>query len=432
MKRAGKGLLVAAGIVAALALTAWLLARGSSPAVPLVPEPGPEHEAALRELIRQVGDPRALEDGQLVTVTLDQRQVDAVLVEASRRRARAGGRARLRAGGVDLTVSAESPWPRLTPFVNLEASLHGRPGAPVVETASIGALPVPAALGQALVDRGIAHARDRAPQMVGAVEAVEDVRYEAERVTVRVRWNEALRGQLREIGREVAADELDPGALLAHAAALAAHLEASPAETHRLGALMTTVFNSVAARVEAGGVPRREVEAAFVLLTLYVLGHSLDDALPATPAPALPERSVVLHDREDLPKHLLVSAVSAIFVDRAFADALGLAKELRDADDADGSGFSFRDLAADRAGVRLATDGLRSDASTRALIARLSAPTDDVELAPAVEDLPEGMDAAAFRAAYEDVESPAYRALVAAIDARIEACDVHRAVRASR
>jgi len=79
VKRAKIGLAVSAVVLLVLTLGAWALARSSEPAVPIGRDLEREDPIALREIIRQIGDPRALEDGQLVALHLDAAQIDAVL-----------------------------------------------------------------------------------------------------------------------------------------------------------------------------------------------------------------------------------------------------------------------------------------------------------------------------------------------------------------
>ncbi len=415
-----------------LAGTLYFLARSSSPAVPLGGDPQSEDPAALQEILRSIGDPRDLEDGELLTIRLSQRQVSALVAEASRRRRQVSARVRLREGAVEVTFSSASPKPWLTPYVNLRATISGSPNAPRVEAATLGDLPIPSWLGQLIVDFGLSALCSRDPIVSAVIHAVDYVDYSADALTARVQWSEELRAQLREAGREVVAQELGGDRLSAYFEALRRALDEGGArEARTLAELMPPLFAAAREAVEGGGDPRRELEAAIVALTLYALDLPLDGALGARAPAPLPRRPVLLHGRTDLTKHFLVSAATTLFADRAVASALGLAKELRDAEAADGSGFSFADLAADRAGTRVMEAGTASPARLDALLARLARPLDDGDLAPAVDDLPEGMDAAAFRAAYEDVESEAFRALVAQIDRRTDQCAVLREVRAA-
>ncbi len=420
-------------LVVILVAGAWALARSSSPAVPLDRDEANENEAALRELFRSVGDPRKLEDGQLVEVRLDQSQLDAVAAEASRRTDKASVRLTLREGGTDVLVAAASPRPWITPYVNLRATVRGNPRAPQVESVSIGNLPLPSSIGQRLFDTAYAEAQQREPLIGAFADAVEDIQYDAEVLTVRIRWSEEARHRIRTAGRAAINEELGGPSLGVYAAQLErglAKVRPDREETN-LVRVMTPIFQTAQQRVDEGLDARQELEAAIVVLTIYSLHHPLSDVV-GPDAPKLRNIRLNLQGRSDLTKHFLVSAMTTLFAERTFADALGLAKELRDSEDEDGSGFSFRDLAADRAGTRLMQQATSSPARLRVLIDRLAHPLKDGDLVPVVDDLPEGMDAETFQAAYENVESETYRALIARIDARTDRCPVHIAVAAAK
>jgi hypothetical protein len=74
------------------------------------------------------------------------------------------------------------------------------------------------------------------------------------------------------------------------------------------------------------------------------------------------------------------------------ADAVGPWKELADARSG-GSGFSFNDFAADRAGTRFGVLAVRDPAR---LQARLAAGLTDADLMPQVSDLPEYLPQSEF------------------------------------
>jgi hypothetical protein len=133
---------------------------------------------------------------------------------------------------------------------------------------------------------------------------------------------------------------------------------------------------------------------------------------------------VRLGGRHDLARHFLVSAGLTIVGGRSLADVVGLDKEFRDTDF--GSGFSFADLAADRAGIRFAETATASVADARRLQRRLMAGIVEQSLFPDIEDLPEDLTRAAFADRYGTGSSIAYQRIVADIDRRIESLPVYR------
>ena len=94
---------------------------------------------------------------------------------------------------------------------------------------------------------------------------------------------------------------------------------------------------------------------------------------------------------------------------------MGVYKELLDAQG--GSGFSFNDIAADRAGTRL---GLRLVRQARATQQRLAEPVTEDELMPSVTDLPEHLTQAEFKRRFGGMGTPAYLAMMASIEARLD------------
>ena len=138
------------------------------------------------------------------------------------------------------------------------------------------------------------------------------------------------------------------------------------------------------------------------------------------PQDLMRERSVcadaTLAGRRDLRAHFAVSAGLQIASDAGFAFAVGEYKELLDANKG-GSGFSFDDIAADRAGIEFAIFLKQSNpVDWPTVIARLR---QEQDMFPRIDDLPSTMPQNEFESRFGSVDSPAYRDMLAKIDARI-------------
>lgn len=134
-------------------------------------------------------------------------------------------------------------------------------------------------------------------------------------------------------------------------------------------------------------------------------------------------RKVRLAGRNDLVLHFITSAGLKILADSGISFAVGEFKELLDS--GGGSGFSFADLAADRAGIRfseVATDSKRA----RKLQLLLQGLPDEALFFPTIKGLPEGLSQVAFERIYGNVESPLYKAMVNEIDRRISKLPAYR------
>ena len=105
---------------------------------------------------------------------------------------------------------------------------------------------------------------------------------------------------------------------------------------------------------------------------------------------------MTLRGRLDWSKHYAMSAALAAAEHPLISDAGGLMKKQLDALTL-GSGFSFGDLAADRAGVRFANAGTSSEAGAKSTQARAEECYDIDDLFPPIIDLPENLTLEQFR-----------------------------------
>jgi len=127
---------------------------------------------------------------------------------------------------------------------------------------------------------------------------------------------------------------------------------------------------------------------------------------------------VVLANRQDLMAHFIYSAGIALATQQGIGIAAGEFKELLDSGNG-GSGFSFADLAADRAGIEFVNAATASEESARQLQARIIASRGEARILPDISGLAEGLSEQQFREQFESVESRRYLEQVERIDARI-------------
>jgi hypothetical protein len=114
--------------------------------------------------------------------------------------------------------------------------------------------------------------------------------------------------------------------------------------------------------------------------------------------------NVVLAQRPDLRMHFLTSAGIALASQQGISIAAGEFKELLDSGSG-GSGFSFVDLAADRAGIQFVTLAMAGEDEARQLQLQLAGIKGEDAFFPETSGLVEGLSDAQFRERYGDVES---------------------------
>ena len=126
---------------------------------------------------------------------------------------------------------------------------------------------------------------------------------------------------------------------------------------------------------------------------------------------------IKLNGRHDFVQHFTISIGLTLTGGDVAANMIGELKEAKDSQKS--SGFSFTDIGADRAGVKLAKRAV-SGASAAFKIQRILANAHSEKVFfPGFTDLPEGLSTATFRQRYGDVNSRKYKRVIAEIDKRI-------------
>ena len=193
-----------------------------------------------------------------------------------------------------------------------------------------------------------------------------------------------------------------------------------------LSALFRPLFILAKERSDAeGGNAREENRALLLVLAAYANGKSLEHAIyTGMDAPTLARRDVLLSRRMDVAQHFTASAVMAMSGQREFADMVGLAKEFNDTHG--GTGFSFTDLAADRAGASFGKMSVDTEESARRIQAILSLNSDEAMYMPTIKDLPENLSLDDFAKRFGDLDSPEFLELKKKIENRILVCPLYQ------
>ena len=356
-------------------------------------------------------DPRQAPAGVARTVSISEAELDLILNYAASRYGGGAARARLSPGSVRLQASVEIPYSPVGPYLNVDAILHESETMPRFDRLRIGALPVPAGVadyGLRLATRWVT-ATERGEL---AADIVRGLSVADGRLNITYVWSGALEARARA-SLLPAAEQVR---LRAYHDRLVAAAAGAPAKVS-LAALMPPLFTVVAER-GVGGDAVAESRAALAVLAFYANGTRLTAIAPGAgqwPQPA--RRTVTLAGRDDFAKHFLISAAISATAGSPLADAVGLHKEV--ADSRGGSGFSFNDIAADRAGTRLGELASQSPARALALARAIAAGVQESAFMPDVADLPEFMSEAEFNRRYGGVDGVGYRQTMATIEARI-------------
>jgi hypothetical protein len=187
-----------------------------------------------------------------------------------------------------------------------------------------------------------------------------------------------------------------------------------------LGFYLSTAFSIAQKRSLLGKDPVEENEAALLALAIFLGSSHFNSAVGAIDEETLQTCTssnghVALANRVDLRLHFIYSAALKIISNSGMSFALGEFKEL--ADSQGGSGFSFSDLVADRAGIQFAELALDSSGALR--MQRMAQElTEEEVFFPSLTGLPEDMQQQVFEER-GGLESDYYKNYLTIINDRI-------------
>ncbi len=353
---------------------------------------------------------RRMREGEVRQLVLSEEDLDRGVNYLAARLARGSASASIALS--QLLVRASLPLPMIHRYLNVELALTPQGEMLVPADMRLGNLPVPAVVSGDLLAFAMALS-PFAEELAAGRDLLDSAQLTEEGLALRFTWR-------------VAAVER----ALAGAAGQGLDQETLDAYRVRLGEvdgkdfpnLLAAAF-ALAKQRSGSNDPVAENRAALNVLAEIALGGRLLSRRGL----ANPNRhtGVRLAGRVDFTQHFALSAFLAATGGEGVSDLAGLYKELKDSQRG-GSGFSFTDLAADRAGTRLGELATRSPESAWKVQSRLAGTRDASLYFPNVGDLPEFMDQAEFQRRFGGVGQPAYAQMVKQIEDRISALGLYR------
>ena len=172
----------------------------------------------------------------------------------------------------------------------------------------------------------------------------------------------------------------------------------------------------------------RQNESALIALGLFLGDAQLKKALPnlVNVSPRTGKKiNAKIAGRKDLKLHFLYSAIVQILTNRGISLSLGEIKEISDMDRG-GTGFSFVDIAADRAGLHFATLAIDPAGGGLFLQNHIKAAVSEQSFFPDISLLAEEITQQEFVETYTSTESAEYALVIEEIDRRIHALPLYK------
>ncbi|UCE07466.1 MAG: hypothetical protein JSW07_05375 [bacterium] len=263
--------------------------------------------------------------------------------------------------------------------------------------------------------------------MIELADSIKDMQVDENKVSVVYQWQPDVIKRLHARGRDflLPADERE--LLRVYNEKLAAISRSLHGRTVSISLFVRPLFQFAKQRTISGGNPEAENRALVLNLAAYSIGRNINRFIDIGNAESYPLKGRVkltLLGRDDLAKHFLVSAAITVSAGSGLANLAGVFKEMDDS--RGGSGFSFADLAADRAGVRFAEIASGSSRQAKLLQQSMAGLIREYDFMPRVDNLPEGIQELEFKRRYKDLDSETYRIVEDEIDRRIAACQIYQ------
>lgn len=324
--------------------------------------------------------------------------------------------------GVWLAASKQFGIAGLDLYLNLKCELNAQQQGYAVERCRAGSLPLP---GSFVVWASAKAAHLLFGKETGATvrQILEQARVENKHIIITASKSKNLKQDINnsikdfvEMARSFnQLDSVDPSIVTLYQQ----HLDARNRATEPFVNHINRVF-SLALQRSQDHDPVKENTAALWALAITFGNQRFARMAGVEPDYSMPKfNAVKLRERLDLRLHFLYSVVLQQVGRSQFGLNIGELKEVLDTNDG-GSGYSFADLAADKAGLRFAELATQNAESARYVQRALAAAASEIAFMPQVRDLPEGLSESKFKALFGDVNSDAYKRLEAEIDARID------------
>lgn len=361
-------------------------------------------------------DPRNRTPDVVYSIQLDETELNRLLNYAVELHRVSGIAAEITHGLATLTATLTMPANPFGRHLNFTAVVAEAPNGIRIRSLQLGSLPLPGMLADWTAR--LAHAWLRRDSTYAALtDAFSRINFKENLATLDYRWHPGLLTRIERKSADLLIASEDQARMLAYAEQLDALVKRYPqGSTVPLVQVIAPLFAHANA---LGSHTAEENRAALTAVAAYLSGISLTRLLESDSKSIrrAPRVLLSLHGRRDFAEHFMISAALTVNGSSRMANAIGLIKEEEDANK--GSGFSFTDLAANRAGVQLG-EHATGEAAVR-VQQYLAAARSDADLLPDFRNLPEFMAQAEFERRFGPVGSPRYQKIIDRIDDRLAA-----------
>lgn len=378
----------------------------------------------MKSLLAQ-HDPRTLRDGETRRLHISARDLNLMSNSAAPYQGRQALDFKLVTGFATINYSATLPDNPLGNYFNLSVVVGQEGGQPTLEQLNFGSARVPSWLLNPVVAGVSSLLRNGSAEYRDLMGTLKHIQFEPDSLQVVYQWRADLVERIQSKGRNLLLAPEDQRRIIIYYTEIMRLFPLFTGRSVSLDRLLKPIFELARTRSDEGNNPVAENRALLLALGVAINGSSIKHLAGEAAAQTIVAHSrpyLVLHGRNDLVKHFIISAAITAAGGGGLANNVGVFKEVEDS--LGGSGFSFPDLLADRAGVSFAEAALGDKAVE--LQEYMSTRVMETDYMPRFTQLPEGLMELEFKFRYEDLDSATYALIEKEIEQRIGGSAIHR------
>ncbi len=372
----------------------------------------PQETRQVKRLLAR-HDPRYLKDGEMKTLVLNQKNLRILGDYFVEFLGGGGTNIRMDHDRLNAQFTIKPPANPFGSYLNLELAMSQDDKLPRIDAMRVGKITLPSWI----VDRMfhlILKKLEVREERSGRPGLLRRVAIANHQVVIAYRWDAEFAEEIQEA---VVSEDEQQRLRVYHFKLVEIMGKLSVRQRHPLVTVMQPLFQLARERSLMGD-PALENRAIILVLAASAHGPGIRRLVPTARDWPLPKRhSVTVGGRVDWAKHFIISAALTLVGGDMISEAIGVFKEVEDS--RIGSGFSFADLAADKAGTRF---GIHATSTDHAIDVqrRLALTPRESDVVPRLTDLPEWLSEREWIQRYGGLESQKYQAMEDEIDRRIE------------
>jgi len=382
-----------------------------------------EHVTRLHQLMKS-HDPRRMRAGEIKRLVTVEDDLNLALQYVASNLKEAGAKVKIEDNKATLTFSAGLQPIKMKGYINASMSLVQNGQNFHLENVHVGRIKIPNFVSRNLSLVGH-HLLLNIEQYRDSISAINKLTFQPQAIELVYQWRPELIKEIVAAHRALFSSPQDDLRIAVYEKRIA-EISRDLSIIAPANAMLSMLFETAFQRSTDNQKAVAENSALLSALGVYMAGNTAQKLLGRTdqpPSERAVRRYLTLAGRYDLAQHFVLSAYLTNSAGEGVADGLGLFKEFKDSQG--GSGFSFADLAADRAGRKFAELATNPDTARRLQEVVKSARSENVFM-PSIHNLPEGIQELEFKARYSSLGSDEYNLVHNEIEKRLQTCRAYR------